>query len=237
MRRRRNAVPSTLADLADVTHPGVARGAALWTIAGIVLYVLGAIASLLALALLENVFLRPFGVRPEAGTFALSLRNGIHDIAWGLLVAAVAAPLGRRIVPGIRFATAGWLVLAGGLVIAAAATTLGEEFVRARFGMYEPRAQGLTIFTGPALVAVALATWAALAVPSSGILAPGTAALTAAAGLALSLLPSIPGASDGIDTESRPLVAVFATGVAYAIVAVVLVVRHAVMPRLDQRRR
>jgi hypothetical protein len=212
------------------------RGAtAIWTAAGFVLYIVGGFASLLALALFQSVVLEPFGLRPQAGTFDLSLRNGIHAIVWGLLVAALAAPLGRRLVPGIRFGQAGWLVLAGGLVIAAVATTLGEEFVRARYIYYDAEYQGLTVFTGPALVAVALATWAALAVPPSWVLLPAAAALTAAAGLALSLLPSIPGAGDGIEAGSLPLVAAFAAGVAYAIMAVVLVVRHAMKPRAEQR--
>jgi hypothetical protein len=208
-----------------------------WTVAGFVLYILGGVASILVIGLLENLFLQPFGLRPEAGTFALSLQNGIHDVAWGVLVAAIAAPLGRRIVAGIQFRWPGTTMLVGGLVIAAAATTLGDEFVRARFDVYEPRAMGLTLFTGPAIVAVALATWAALAVPASGAIVPALAALAAAACLALSLLPSVPGLDDGIDATSIPLVIAFTVGIAYATLAVVLVARHAVAALVDQRRR
>jgi hypothetical protein len=140
-------------------------------------------------------------------------------------------------VAGIRFGWPGTAMLAGGLVIAAAATTLGDEFVRARFDVYEPRAMGLTLFTGPAIVAVGLATWAALAVPASGAIVPALAALAAAACLALSLLPSVPGLDDGIDATSIPLVLAFTVGIAYATLAVVLVARHAVAALVDQRRR
>jgi hypothetical protein len=227
---------------AALDAPERARSTALWTaagwtIAGFVLYVLGGMASILAIGLFENLFLQPSGLRPEAGTFGLSVQNGAHDVAWGLLVAAIAAPLGRRMVAGIRFGWPGTAMLAGGLVIAAAATTLGDEFVRARFGLYEPRAMGLTLFTGPAIVAVALATWAALAVPPSGAVVPALAALAAAGCLALSLLPSLPGLDDGIDAASIPLVIAFTIGIAYATLAVVLVARHAVAALADQRRR
>lgn len=207
------------------------QGPALWTITGLVLYVLGGTASLLGIALFESVFLAPMGLDPQAGTLGLSVQNGVHALVWGLLTAALSVPLGRRLVAGIRFPATGWLVLLIGLAIATGATLLGNEFVRARFGYYDPEYEGLTLFTGPALVALALATWAALAVPRDGVLIPGAAALTAAAGLALTLLPSLPGAADGIPAESIPLVAMFALGAVYGAVAGILVVRRAFVPR------
>jgi hypothetical protein len=224
-------------DVPAPAHDADVWASAGWTVVGCVLYVLGAMASILAIGLFENLFLQPFGLRPEAGTFALSLQNGIHDVAWGALVAAIAVPLGRRIVPGIRFRWQGTTMLAMGLLIAAAATSLGNEFVRARFGMYDPDGQGLTVFSGPAIVAVALATWAALAVPASAAIAPAVAALAAAASLAVSLLPSLPGLDDGINDANIPLAIAFSFGIAYAILAVVLVARRAVAPFVDQRRR
>jgi hypothetical protein len=117
-------------------------------------------------------------------------------------------------------------MLGVGLVVATVVIALGNEFVRARYGYYDPEYQGLSFFAGPALVAVALATWAALAVPRDGILAPGAAMLTAAAGLAMALLPSLPGTADGIDAESLPLAGAFVVGIGYAVVAAVLVVRR-----------
>jgi hypothetical protein len=200
------------------------HGPALWTVAGFVLYVLGWIGSLLSLYLLERVLLEPIGIRPESGTLGLSVRNGLHAIVWGALVAAVAAPLGRRLVPGMRFRASGWAMLAAGLVVAAVIIALGNEFVRARYGLYDGEYQGLSFFAGPAVVAVALATWAALAVPRAGVVVPGSAMLTAAAGLAMSLLPSLPGATDGIEAASLPLVGGFLVAVGYAGLAAVMVV-------------
>ena len=199
------------------------HGPALWTLAGFVIYVLGAFGGLLLIVVIEAPLLAMFGLRAEAGTLGLSVQNGLHAIAWGLLTAAVAWPLGRRLVPGSRFGVLGWAMLLVGLVIAAFAMTLGNEFVRARYGRYDPEYQGLSLFAGPAIVAIALATWAALAVPRSGVLVPGAAMLTAAAGLVLSLVPSIPGASDGVDAASIPLVAAFLVGVGYAAGAAILV--------------
>lgn len=202
------------------------HGSALWTLTGFILYVLGGMAAILATTVLDGVLLHPFGLRAEAGTLGLSVRNGYHAIVWGVLVAAVAAPLGRRLVDGIRFTMSGWAMLATGLALAAVVITLGCEFVRQRVGYYDPDAQGLSGFAGLALVAVALATWAALAVPAAGVLAPAAAVLTAAAGLAMSLLPSIPGAADGIAADSVPLGAAFLGGLAYAGLATILVTRR-----------
>jgi hypothetical protein len=202
------------------------HGPALWTIAGFVLYALGWIGSMLIWMLAERFVLEPVGLRAEAGTVGLSVRNGLHALVWGLLVAAVAAPLGRRLVDGIRFTRTGWVMLGVGLVLATVVIALGNEFVRARYAYYDSEYQGLSFFAGPALVAVALATWAALAVPRDGVLAPGAAMLTAAAGLAMALLPSLPGTADGIDAGSVPLAAAFVAGVGYAMVATVLVVRR-----------
>ena len=199
---------------------------ALWTIAGFVLYLVAGIASLFALALVEGPLLAPFGLRSAAGELGLSVRNGLHAIAWGGLVAAVAVPLGRRLVAGIRFSAAGWAMLAVGLLLATVVITLGEEFVRARYGVFDGEYQGLSYFAGPALVAVALATWAALAVPRDGVLVPGAAMLTAAVGLAMALLPSIPGAADGIEADSVPLAVGFILSLVYAGAASIAVVRR-----------
>lgn len=210
-------------------------GPGLWTLSGFVLYILGGLGSLLAIAWLESfvigpLLLAPRGIDTGAGTLGLSVRNGLHAIAWGLLVVAIAAPLGRRLVAGIRFTAAGWITLAVGLGIAAVVTMLGAEFVRARYGVYDPEYQGLSFFVGPAVVAVALATWAALAVPGDGVLVPGAAVLTATVGLAMSLLPSVPGASDGLRAESMPLVGAFVVALGYGVVAALLIVRRLVRP-------
>lgn len=206
-------------------------GPALWTIAGFVLYVLGGMATLFAIAWIEHMTWGGMGVDTGAGTVGLSVRNGVHALVWGLAAAAAAIPLGRRLVEGLAFGRAGWVVLVVGLLLALLTTMLVNEFVRARYGYYDPEYAGLTVFTGPALVAVALASWATLGVPRPGAAVPALAALTAVAGLAMSLLPSLPGAADGIGASSMPLAAAFAASAAYGVIASVLVVRHLMAER------
>jgi hypothetical protein len=196
---------------------------ALWALSGAILYVASAFASLLAVAVIEQVVLVPLGIRAEAGTLALSVRNGIHAAAWGAVAAALAIPIGARLVGRVRFGWLSWLVLAVGLALAAVTTALVEEFVRARFGMFEPRATGFTIFAGPALVGIALAGWAALAVPRSQRVVLSMATVAAAIGLGVAMLPSLPGLSDGIDAASVPLAIVLGLDAVLSVAAVVLV--------------
>jgi hypothetical protein len=199
------------------------HGAALWTITGLVLYVLVGMGSLFLTGRVFDPILGAVGLVVQAGEPGLSIRNGLHAVVWGLLTAVVAMPFGRRLVDGVRFSAAGWIVLVIGLVIATVAITLGAEFVRSTHGVYDPEYEGLTLFTGPALVAVALAAWAALAVPRAGVLAPAGTLLAAGAGLVLSLLPSIPGATDGVAAAQLLLLAAFVAGVAYTAAVSVMV--------------
>ncbi len=200
-------------------------GVVLWAVAGIELYMLAGIATLFSIALIEGAGLPPVGIDLGAGTVGLSIRNGLHTIAWGALAVVIAMPVGRRLVPGLAFGAIGWIVLATGLGLAAITTTLVDEFVRARYVSFDPEYAGLAIFAGPALVAIALASWAALAVPRGAGLALVAASVTAVACLAFALLPSVAGAGDGIDPESRPIVAGFITDVVYAAAASMLVIR------------
>jgi hypothetical protein len=204
-------------------------GAALWAIAGVVLYVLGGIGSLLAIATIEHLV--P-GLREQvaSGTVGLSIQNGLHPLVWGLVVAAASTPIGRRLIEHLRFGAIGWLVLLLGLALASLTTFLVDEFVRARFGYFDPDMTGFTLFAGPALVAIALSSWAALAVPS-GLGLPLVAAAVAAVGsLALALLPGVGGLGDGMDPESLPLAGVLLVDVVFAAAAVLLVLRNALAP-------
>jgi hypothetical protein len=194
-----------------------------WAIAGVALYVAGAVVSLFAVALVQQLVLAPIGVRTDAGTLGLSVRNGVWTAAWGVTTAAASIWIGRRLIERLRFGRTGWLVLAVGLLLAAISTTLVEEFVRARYGMFEPRATGWTTFTGPALVAVALAAWALLAVPRARSLL--ALAVAASFALLVSLLPSVRGASDGVAAQNVPLAIVFVLDVGYAIAAIGLAAR------------
>jgi hypothetical protein len=201
-------------------------GVALWAIAGVVLYVLGGIGSLLAIATIEGLV--P-GLRDQvaSGTVGLSIQNALHPLVWGLLVAAAAIPIGRRLVDNLRFGAVGWFLLVLVLALAAITTLLVDEFVRARFGSFDPDMTGFTVFAGPALVAIALAVWAALAVPAGMGLPLVAATVAAAASLALALLPSLGGLDDGIDPASLPLAGVFLVDVLFAAGAAMLVLRTA----------
>lgn len=213
-------------------------GVALWAIAGVVLYVLAGMGSLLAIATVEGL-VPGFRDQVAAGTVGLSIQNGLHPMVWGTLAGAASIPIGRRLVDGLRFGAAGSFVLMIGLVLAAATTFLVDEFVRARFGYFDPEMTGLTVFAGPALVAIALAAWAALAVPSGMGLPLVVATVAAVVSLGLALLPSVAGLGDGIDPESLPLAGIFLVDVLFAAAAVLLVLRTALAPAAssDQPRR
>jgi hypothetical protein len=201
----------------SVTAREAANRIGLWTIVGFLLFVAGAIASLLAVALVEQLILDPMGIGPQAGEVSLSLRNSLHAVLWGIGVVAVAAPIGRRLVRDARFGLAGWVVLASGLSLAGLTTFLVDEFVRARYGYFDPEATGWTVFVGPALVATALAAWAALSVPAGRRNALIALTAAAAAGLGLLLLPSLPDVTDGIAARNVPISIAFVLDAGYAI--------------------
>jgi hypothetical protein len=204
-------------------------GILLWAIAGFALYLLIGVASTFATLVFEPV-LAVAGLRIEAGELGLSVRNALHPLVWGVLVAAVSVPMGRRLVRDIRFTRDGWVVLLAGLLLAAATWLLLEEFVRGRMAYFDPEYVGFAIFTWPALVAIALSGWAALAVPR-GSSAPLIAALVlASTGLAVALLPSIPGVTDGMAPKNLPLAAVFLVDIAYAVAAILVAFRRAGAP-------
>jgi hypothetical protein len=209
--------------LADRT--GGSRGVLLWTIAGFALYLLLGLASIFATVVFEPA-LAAMGLRVEAGELGLSVRNALHPLVWGLLVAAVSVPIGRRLVPEIR-PRSGWLVLLVGLVLASATTLLMEEFVRARMSYFDLEYVGFTLLTWPALVAIALCAWAALAVPPGTSVPIAIPLVVAVAGLSVALLPSIAGAADGIEMENIPLALLFLVDVVYAVLCIAVVFRHA----------
>jgi hypothetical protein len=199
----------------------------LWTLAGFALYLLVGLGAIFVTAIVFDPLLELAGFRVEAGEPGLSVRNALEPLVWGLLVAAASMPIGRRLVGGIRFSRDGWLVLAIGLVLATVSWLLIEEFVRARMEYFDLEYVGFTILTWPAVVAIALCGWAALATPR-GSGAPLVIPLVlAAVGFTGALLPSIPGVADGIESESVPLVVVFLVDVLYGVLAIVVAFRHA----------
>lgn len=197
-------------------------GLAWWTLAGLGLFPVGWVASALAIATIERFVLEPVGLRAEAGELSLSIRNGIHQIAWGALVAAAAVPFGRGLVAGIRFRPSAAALLAVGLVIAATTQLLVFEFDRLRSGYVDADHVGMIIFAPPAIVAVALATWAAMAIPSPDRAVLIALAAIGAIGFALATIPSLPGLSDGIDPASVPLAVSLLVGAAFVVIAPVV---------------
>lgn len=196
----------------------------LWAFAGLGLYLLIGVGSLFITAIVADPILDAVGLQVEAGRIGLSVRNALHPAVWGLLVAATSIPIGRRLVAGIHFGRRGWLVLIVGLALASVTWFLLEEFVRASFGYMDPEYVGFSLVAWPALVAVALAGWAALAVPA------GTPLLVfvvlAVMTLGLALAPSAIGAADGIDPANLPLATVLAVDVGYAVVVLVMTMRR-----------
>ena len=199
---------------------------AIWAGAGAVIYVTAGIGSLLALV--EGLLADD--VRPQAGEISLSVRNGLHQVAWGAIAAAVSMPLGRRLVAGLRFGPGGWVVLAVGLALAGLSMFLINELDRSRNGMFDPDHVGFSWFAAPAVIAIGLAAWATLATPGRDARILAGTTLLAVLALALALLPSVPGAADGIRVESIPLASAFLADVGYALLALALVVRKAVQP-------
>ena len=189
-----------------------------WVASGLGLFAVGWFVTLLAMALLDGYVLEPLGLRPEAGEVSLSIRNGLHQLVWGAAVAAVSIPIGRRLVPEIRFSRAGVGVLVVGLVLAAVTELLSVEFDRVRSGMFG-RHVGLAIAAPPAIGGVALAAWAALALPRPNRAALVALASAAAVGFALAMLPSLGGLSDGIDPESIPLAASLVASAGFVVLA------------------
>jgi hypothetical protein len=190
-----------------------------WVLGGLGLFVVGWVVSLMAIAMVEQLVFDPLGIRAEAGEVSLSIRNGLHQLVWGVAVAAVSIPVGRGLVPEVRFSLRGAGVLVVGLTLAALCEFLIVEFDRVRSGEFGVRHVGMAIAAPPAIVGVALAAWAALALPLRNRAALVTLAAAAGAGFVLAMLPSLGGLSDGINPESIPLAACLVASAGFAVLA------------------
>jgi len=211
--------------LDDAVRPP-ASGVAAWALGGAVLYVVIGYASIFIVALGEQLLLAPFGLAAEAGTSSWGIVLASHPIAWGIATALAAAWLGGRLIPGgLRFTIVPAAILGVGLALAAITTYLLHEFVRERFGWFDPEYAGLVLFAAPALVAVGLAGWAGAVAPRGSTAIVFAAHAAAVAGLGLAILPSAPGLHDGIRASSIPLATVLAFDVAYATGSLMLAAR------------
>jgi hypothetical protein len=196
-----------------------------WTAAGVVLYGLGFLAAFGVIAAAE-VPLRAVGLAPEAGTLGLSLQNAAWIAVWGLLAAAGAMWVGRRIAPRPQISGLGLAFLVVGLGLAAASELCIDEFVRAWAGEYDPEYVGLSVVIPPAVIAVALAAWAALALPRDARVPVSVLGLVAALGLAVALASNLPGVVDGIAPGHLPIAAAFCADAIYAASAGFLAMLH-----------
>jgi hypothetical protein len=211
-----------MTDLVEPRAASIAPRVAAWAVLGLVVYVLVGFGSLLLVATVERVVLDPLGLGGEPGTSSWGWVLASHPIAWGVIVAAVAAWLGGRLLPGaVRAGPSSAAHLGTGLALAAVTTYLLHEFVRARYGWSDPEYYGLAIFAPSALVAIGLAGWAAAAIGRERRGPLIVAQMGAVAALAIALLPSLPGIQDGIQASSIPLAAVFVLDAGFAFVSVV----------------
>ena len=205
-------------------------GIALWALAGFVLYLVGGLVMLFASLMLAEAVLGMLRIDWSSGTIGLSIRNATHPIGWAGFVVAVAIPLGARLVPGLRFGARSWIALVAGIALATVTTFLDIEFVRASHGVYDFEYGGWTGLAGPALVAIALAGWAALAIPSASSRVLDGLTIAAGVGLIALLLPSVAGALDGIDPANIPIAIAFIADAIYAAVVAALVGRDRPQP-------
>lgn len=217
----------------DAAHPKSfsISGSALWGIIGVGLYLVVGAGSLFLTALVADPMLAALGLPAEAGQVGLSIRNAIHPIAWGMTVAAASVPIGRRLVPGLRFGPLGNALLSAGLALASITWFLGQELVRARYDWFDPEYVGLSLLAWPAILAIALAGWATLAAPRGQGLALLALMLLAAAGFGLALLPGVIGALNGIEPGSTPLATAFLFEVLYVIAMIVVIARRTEVSR------
>jgi hypothetical protein len=219
-------------EAASVTRSTGISGPALWALAGFGLYLVVGAGSMFLTALVVDPFLDAVGLPVEAGHVGLSVRNAVHPIVWGALVAVASVPIGRRLVGGIQFSIAGSAALAVGLALASITWFLTEEFVRARMEYFDMEYVGFSLLVWPALVAIGLSGWAALALPR-GVGTPlATLVALAAAAMAVALLPSVAGALDGIEAANIPLALVFLVDAVYAVLVVILAFRSAAGAKL-----
>lgn len=207
----------------DRSTAGAAARVSTWAGAGFVLYVAIGILSLFVVAATQGFVFGPFGIEVAAGTIGLSLRNGFHHIVWTLSVAGLAVPLGRRLVPGARFASpTGLILLIVGSALAGATEFLINEWARDRFMYYDPEYVGFAGFAPAAIVAVAAAAWAARCLPRRSRATLLIVLGLAVAGFGIAVLPSIGGLGDGIDPGSIPLASTLLADGAFAVIAVVI---------------
>ena len=207
-------MPAELPTPRDATWRWAAVSAIAWIASFFTAFLLMAAAGTVGLLVSD-----PFGLRVDLA-FLLALH--------GLLAAGGVLGAGRLVFERWLFTDTRALVLPGGGLALAIAVELGlHEWAEARFGYYDADMVWWTAGLSFALVALAVATFAAQVAPRSSALAPLLAQMAAATIVALIVLSNVGGIRDGIDSDSRGLAMLVGLSGGYAVAAVVLGVRRA----------
>jgi hypothetical protein len=207
------------------TVPTPRPRAGAWSLFGILAWVVTGPLVLMATSWV-NQLAAPLGPYAEAGTAGWGVYLAVSVVAWGLATTVVAAVAAPRFGIRVSLATRGALAaLVGGLALAALTTYALHEQVRLRMGWFDPDYAGWTLLAIPALVGLAIATWASTAIPRRDrtplAVLGGAGALT----FGLSAATNLPGLADGLRDESVPLAAVLLIDGAWVVAVVAAMTR------------
>ena len=180
-------------------------------------------------------FFVAFGVMAGAGTLGLlpSDLGGLRaDLAvflalFGIIAAAGAIGAGRLAFgrwPAVRAQDA--LVPLIGLALAVAVELALHEWADARFGYYDAEMVWWTAGLSITMVALAVATFAAVIAPRGSALPPLLAQVVAATVVGLIVLSNVGGITDGIEPASWPLAVLVGSCGLYAAVVVAIGTRR-----------
>jgi len=162
--------------------------------------------------------------------FAGSQAHGV-GLALGPLIGGIASALivvvtGRMLLDGPLRAGAGALcILGAGLVLAALTEHALYDWVVAKFGYYAVEFAGWTAALPGAVVAVAVAGFAAWSVQRRADgLAPSIALVLATAGVGFIVLSNVGGLADGIQPSSVPLAMMVGAAGTYCVAVATLAI-------------
>ncbi len=155
------------------------------------------------------------------------LQQAVLPIAWGLLAIGGLLLFARSSFgTWPRIGSDALTLAVAGLLLAGALDAVLHAWADERFGLFSARLIGPTAGLFAAVVASAVAGFAALVAPRGARLTPALVTLIAAAAALGMLALNVPGALDGIHTESLPLAALVGMAVVYTLAVAGLVLRR-----------
>lgn len=178
------------------------RGRWAWAAVSTLGYVATGFTAFVVISTLVGLGLLAFA-EPQADGVGLAL----WSLVWGVLSALVVVVAARPLLgTGLRAGAGALAVLGGGLIVASMTQYTLYEWVVAKFGYYDPEYIGWTVALPGAVVAVAVAGFAAWASPRPADAPPPLIALAlGAAGVGFIVLSNVGGLADGIRPSSVPL--------------------------------